>query len=311
MTIARSPGVRPLIAAMVIGAIVLLSWDKLSWRVRLLSLHLSEDLPHIGWTQVALSLLPHSLVRDPVARQPRTLVVGNVQLLRFEADSAPCAALWSTPVGPFWGRLSDEIVLEIMIDEQPADGPTVYENDFVSVEEGDVVLDVGGHLGVFTRHALDAGASKVLVFEPEPITAECFRKTFREDIRAGRVVHLEQAAYEREGMLKFQGTDPNLPHSWYASVGARISKQGDIMVRAVTIDQAARNLDAVDFIKMDIEGGERHALRGAVETLARFKPRLAICVYHRDDDPRVIPEIILAAQPAYEQRTGREQHYFR
>ncbi len=311
MKTAGSPGVRPLIAVIVIGAVVFLGWDKLSWRVRLLSLHLSEDLPHIGWTQVALSLLPSSLVRDPVARQPRTLVVGNVQLLRFEADSAPCAALWSTPVGPIWGRLSDEIVLELIIDEQPDDGPTVYENDFVSVEEGDVVLDVGGHLGVFTRHALDAGARKVIVFEPEPITAECFRKTFAEDIRAGRVVHLEEAASEREGMVKFQGTDPDLPYSWYASAGARISPQGSIMVHAVTIDQAVGNLDAVDFIKMDIEGGERHALRGAVETLARFKPRLAICVYHRDDDPRVIPEIILAAQPAYEQRADSHQHYFR
>ena len=311
MKIARSPGVRPLIAVVVIGAMVFFGWDKLSWRVRLVSLHLSEDLPHIGWTQVALSLLPRSLVWDPVARQPRTFVVGNVQLLRFEADSAPCAALWSTPVGPIWGRLSDEIVLELFIDEQSAEGPAVYQNDFVSVEKGDVVLDVGGHLGVFTRHALDAGARKVLVFEPEPITAECFRKTFAEDIRAGRVVHLEQAAYEREGMLKFQGTDPDLPYSWWASAKARISEQGDIMVHAVTIDQAVGSLDAVDFIKMDIEGGERHALRGAVETLVRFKPRLAISVYHRDDDPKVIPEIILAAQPAYEQRANRAQHYFR
>ena len=212
---------------------------------------------------------------------------------------------------PDLGRLSDEIALELFAGEQLAHGPTVYENDFVSVQEGDVVLDVGGHLGVFTRHALDGGARKVIVFEPEPITAACFRKTFAEDIRAGRVVFLQKAAYEREGMFKFQGTDPDLPHSWYASAGARISAQGNIMVHAVTIDQAVRNLDAVDFIKMDIEGAERHALQGAVETLSRFQPQLAICVYHREDDPEVVPQIVLAAQPNYQHQADRQQHYFR
>ncbi len=59
------------------------------------------------------------------------------------------------------------------------------------------------------------------------------------------------------------------------------------------------HLDRVDFIKMDIEGSERHALRGAEQTLRRFKPRMAICVYHLPDDPKVIPQVVAQAQPAY------------
>ena len=69
--------------------------------------------------------------------------------------------------------------------------------------------------------------------------------------------------------------------------------------------------DSVDFIKMDIEGSERHALRGATQTLARFKPKIAVCVYHRQDDSEVLPQIIKRARPDYEHRIASHQHYFR
>ena len=43
-------------------------------------------------------------------------------------------------------------------------------------------------------------------------------------------------------------------------------------------------LETVNYIKMDIEGSEMRALRGAERTIQRFRPKLAICVYHRPAD---------------------------
>ena len=49
--------------------------------------------------------------------------------------------------------------------------------------------------------------------------------------------------------------------------------------QCIPIDGALRGLTPT-FLKMDIEGMEPRALRGAAETIRAYHPQLAICVYH-------------------------------
>jgi hypothetical protein len=70
---------------------------------------------------------------------------------------------------------------------------------------------------------------------------------------------------------------------------------------SVTIDDFCRHerLARVDLIKMDIEGSEAAALEGAGETIERWRPKLAICLYHRPSDLWTIPNDVRRRYPFY------------
>ena len=56
----------------------------------------------------------------------------------------------------------------------------------------------------------------------------------------------------------------------------------------------------VDFIKLDVEGAELDVLRGAVTTIARFKPILALSAYHKLDDFWTLMNFVKSIRPDYE-----------
>jgi hypothetical protein len=51
-----------------------------------------------------------------------------------------------------------------------------------------------------------------------------------------------------------------------------------------------KEIDKINFLKLDVEGAELESLRGARDSIQRFKPKLAISLYHKPGD---LFEIIL------------------
>ena len=203
-------------------------------------------------------------------------------------------------MGKFWGHLGQELTMELLMKEQLVD--RIYDHADSRVGSGDVVIDVGGHLGTFTRFALDRDAARVVVFEPEPKNLACLKRTFEDELRRGTVLLVEAAAWYEAGVLRFTGEDGT----------GHVDDQGEVSIRAVTIDDTvtALGLDRVDFIKMDIEGAEPDALAGARETLSKYGPRMALSSYHEPEHPREIRELVMAARPQYQSAETAKFSYF-
>lgn len=209
--------------------------------------------------------------------------------------------LWDTPHGRFWIPEGDDWVLPFNLAEQEA---KIYGTGERAVRAGDIVLDCGANVGVFTRVALDAGAKQVIAIEPAPENIECLRRNFPAETAAGRVVIYPKGVWDKDDILTLNVD----PHNTAAD-SFIIQRQGSYQVQQVpltTIDKLMDELklERVDYVKMDIEGAEPKALDGARRTLATFHPRLSISAYHAPDHPVAIPRAVRAAWPGYRMECG-------
>jgi FkbM family methyltransferase len=151
------------------------------------------------------------------------------------------------------------------------------------VKSGDIVLDIGANIGAHTLvlARLVGPAGRVIAFEP---TAFAFNKlggnvALNPDLAPRISPFQSMLVAERSG-----GVPPTLFSSWPLSAehGLHAKHKGRSMTTdgasAVTLDDAVRALDlqAVDFIKIDVDGHELPVLRGGQATIDRFCPAILI-----------------------------------
>ena len=209
--------------------------------------------------------------------------------------------LWDTPAGRYWVPEGDDYVLPFNLAEQRR---KIYGTGDRDVKAGDIVLDCGANVGVFTHVALERGAKTVVMIEPAPENIECLRRNFPQEIASGRAILYTKGVWDKDDVLTLH-VDPHntAADSFIIEYGG---EQAVEKIPLTTVDKlvAELKLERVDFIKMDIEGAEPKALAGARATLARFKPRLSIASYHKPDHPRLIPAAVFAARPDYTMECG-------
>lgn len=207
-------------------------------------------------------------------------------------------------IGTFWCEFPDVLLPYIMevrgdkyrfekIAPLMVEGP--YElNDHVAIREGDVVVDCGANVGLFSAIASDKGAY-VYAFEPDDaIIKEYLSKTGQYH----KNIHIIPLALSDKCGKKYFAREAN------NIGGGNLTSdrdKADIIVHTVTLDQFVEenHIKKIDFIKADIEGAERQMLRGAVKVLKEFAPKLSICTYHLPNDKIVLEQIVKDANPNY------------
>lgn len=211
-------------------------------------------------------------------------------------------ALWSAASGDWWVPIRTcQPELEIQGAEQQIQ---VYGTGSDGVHRGDVVLDCGASIGIYSRlSALPSQAHLVVAIEPAPENLECLRRNLGPEISARRVLVYPKGVWESETELELRISSED---SGANSLALQVPSQRTVRIPLTTIDRLVEELKLprVDFIKMDIEGAERQALAGARRTIGRWKPRLAIAVYHLPGDREAIPNLILSIRSDYQVRVG-------
>jgi FkbM family methyltransferase len=211
----------------------------------------------------------------------------------IKSDSTSGCELWDTPHGRYWvveGNMDS--FAEALAEEDNA----IYDALQGGVRSGDIVLDCGAHLGAFTRAALKHGAAQVVAIDLSPRNIRCLSKTFAGEIQAGRVKVCPKGVWDKDDELTLYEDGQTIGDSVVLQKQSKGRK-----VQLTSIDKLVQELrlSRVDFIKMDIEGAEVRALRGASQTLRRYRPRMAISAHHLVSDPHDVPWAARLAVPDY------------
>jgi len=155
-------------------------------------------------------------------------------------------------------------------------------------EAGNTVIDGGAYDG---RTAVDF--------------AQCGCKVYSFELDADNYVKAKEIVTGHDVIMENMGLGRKTETVSYvsASMSSRIGDgEGDQTAQIVDLDTYVHEhqIERIDFIKLDIEGAEYQALQGATLTISKWKPKLAICMYHKTEDMWELPRLIHSLRSDYE-----------
>jgi FkbM family methyltransferase len=168
-----------------------------------------------------------------------------------------------------------------------------YEVPETRVAPNDVVLDCGASEGIFSLRVVER-AQYIAAFEPLPLFIESMQRTFAQ--------HVSKVSIQPYALSDIEGNAFLSGNSLYGTVVNETVKD-NIPIQLTTIDKwAERSGLRVDFIKGDLESYEYSVLRGGAETIRRYKPKIALTVYHPGNNWRELVNFCRNLVPEYAYR---------
>lgn len=155
--------------------------------------------------------------------------------------------------------------LELLTYQFEPESVSLFKN---IIKPGMTVLDLGGHLGYYTRlfSQLVRGGGKVYVFEPSEDTLKLLQHNIR---KLKNVELIKKAVCDKNGTIEFNKT---FSHSGSNSILKPDWEAETTTIPCVTLDTFVKERSInVDVIKMDVEGAEPLVFKGARETMQNTK----------------------------------------
>ncbi|MCM1103243.1 MAG: FkbM family methyltransferase [Clostridium sp.] len=125
---------------------------------------------------------------------------------------------------------------------------------------------------------------RIWAFEPSKFNYQ----RCKENVKLNNFELLPYATWNKKEKLHFSNKGS----------GSRVSDAGEIVLDAESIDNVLQG-ERATFIKLDVEGAEMETLKGAVNTIKEYKPRLAVSIYHKPSDIYEIPQLLMEYREDY------------
>ena len=167
-----------------------------------------------------------------------------------------------------------------------------FNQDLLTLSDNEIFIDLGAYKGDTIEGFISnvkEKYKKIIAFEPDQENMLCLNQYILEN-NIKNVDVYKLASWNKKDILKFRAD---------GSFISQISDTGTSNTNANSLDNVLFDNAPVTFIKMDIEGAERKTIEGAESIIKKYKPKLAICVYHRADDIYEIPLAIKKLVPQY------------
>ncbi len=176
---------------------------------------------------------------------------------------------------------------------------------FFCAKKNEVVIDLGAFVGDTLEtfiHKAGGNFKKVYLFEPNErnaaaltARAERLRREWAIDHTKIEIVH---AGIGNEHSTLYIDTESDGSPSSTKILGLQDGNKKAVQV--YSLDEFLRDKhEVVTYIKADIESFEYDMLCGAKETIQKYRPRLAICIYHCASDLYKIPALLREYCPDY------------
>lgn len=159
-----------------------------------------------------------------------------------------------------------------------------YAHPLIGPAAGDVMLDGGLSDMVWAQERIAeivGPSGSIHGFEP----IEWMAQSAAEQLRAFPWYHVHASGLAAEdGTAEF--SDLRDSSHCGAVQGAKLVK---CQLRSIDSFTAREKPGSINCLKLDVEGAELEALKGGAETIARDRPKLIICLYHKPQDLYEIP----------------------
>ena len=159
-----------------------------------------------------------------------------------------------------------------------------YFDEVVKFSDEEVFVDCGGYTGDTIEAFLKAVDNKfkhIYSFEPDGRNFKILTKYVEGLEQKDKIKAIKAGVYYKSSVFYLQGEEMAI---------ACTNEATDRKVEVCAIDDVVKF--APTYIKMDIETFETYALLGAMESIVKYKPKLAISIYHKFDDLWNIPLLL-------------------